>query len=485
MDLTLATAAILLGLGVFGSVVTQWRSGIFIILGVGFLQDPLRKLVPGEPVAISIAVVVVTLFVWVVGLNRFGGNRGVMGLGRYNPRLANALIIFTGLVLFQSMVTIVTTGSLIIAGIGLIAYLSPMPPIWIGWWHFRKEVDIFPWLLIYVLFGIVVAIGVYLSWMGADWKVLEQVGEGLLIYDPIAGAVETHSGFMRVAEIAAWHMGAAACFAIVLATTRPSLPRIVMFSLAIAFIIPAIFLTGRRKGLAMIGLFVGFAVILFQFSRDRQARKASIALAGLALGTLSTLFYVTEDASDASAFRPYAVRGESVYGDAWDRFYDLGLGSGLTAIQYVGFLGYGAGVFSQGAQHFGIELSVVGGGAEGGLGKIVLELGIPGLIVMAWVAWVFFSSIRNMTRAAGSGSQTNSTIMLSLMAFLLVNGILFVTASQVFGDPFVLIVLGTIFGAVLSLSRILASPPAVRNQSFSPYDLRSNQASWRHKEGRP
>ena len=42
----------------------------------------------------------------------------------------------------------------------------------------------------------------------------------------------------------------------------------------------------------------------------------------------------------------------------------------------------------------------------------------------------------------------------ALAAFLMTNAALFVTASQMFGDPFVLILLGVVFGALLATPQL-------------------------------
>ena len=44
----------------------------------------------------------------------------------------------------------------------------------------------------------------------------------------------------------------------------------------------------------MIALFVGIFIILLQFSRHRDARKASFALLGLAISVLGMLSYLGE-----------------------------------------------------------------------------------------------------------------------------------------------------------------------------------------------
>ena len=452
MDPLVIIITAVLGTLLFVQVNTHWRSGMYFILGVGFVQDLVRKLVPGEPVAISAVVGIVMLLVWGIGLGQFRGQSNAMNLRLNYPAVVRAFVFFGGMVVFQALITLVNFGSIPLAGIGLIAYLSPLPAMWIGWWFCRTEKDYRDMALMYVAFGLLVASSVYVSWVGADWTVLKHVGEALVFYGE-DGIIAMHTGFMRAPEVTAWHMGAAACFVILLATRQPSVLRIAAFLLTMAVLVPAIYLTGRRKALAMIGLFVGILIILLQFSRHRDARKTSFALLGLALGVIGMLAYMGEDLSDASAFRSYADRGSSTFDGAWERFYNLGLGSVGWAVDQVGILGLGAGAVSQGSQHFGVEESMTGA-AEGGLGKIIVELGIPGLVIVTWVLWIIAKTIRRLLAQTDRTSGQASTTAMALVAFLVANIILFITASQIFGDPFVLILLGISFGALLATPRL-------------------------------
>ncbi len=453
MDPLVIVVAVVLAVFLLVQVQTHWRIGVFFIIAAGFLQDPFRKLVPGEPVAISATVGVVMLYVWSMGLGRFRREAQTMSIERHYPSLVRAALLYGGLVVFQAVLTIVNFNSFILAGIGLISYLGPLPAVMVGWWFCRAERDLLQLALAYVAFALVVAGSVWLSWSGAEWDLFRQVGEALVFYTD-QGEHATHSGFMRVAEFAGWHMAVAACVVIVLATRRVTLARIAMGLLGLAALIFAIYLTGRRKGLAMIGLFVGIFIILLQFVRTKEARKTSMALLGLGAMVFSMLFYVREDAAGSVAFQSYGERGGSVFEDALERFYSLGIGSVGSAIGWVGFLGVGAGVVSQGGQHFS-TIEGLGGAAEGGLGKIIVELGIPGLIFLAWAMTVFVATVRRVFKQAERSRAPAATLAVALTAFLLTNLILFVTASQVFGDPFVLILMGMAVGALLATPRLL------------------------------
>ena len=69
----------------------------------------------------------------------------------------------------------------------------------------------------------------------------------------------------------------------------------------------------------------------------------------------------------------------------------------------MGFFGLGAGVVSQGGQHFGVDEQLAGA-AEGGLGKVIVELGIPGLIILTWVLSVIIRTVRKLLALAQNSS---------------------------------------------------------------------------------
>src|SRR5262249_6684477 len=97
----------------------------------------------------------------------------------------------------------------------------------------------------------------------------------------------------------------------------------------------------------------------------------------------------------------YVQRSQTVFRDVPSRFVDLGIAPVTWAYDKFGPLGAGLGVGTQGTQHFsgGIQ-----GAAEGGLGKITVELGIPGLFVMGWFAIALFRHLWRIMRAASGRS---------------------------------------------------------------------------------
>ncbi len=159
-------------------------------------------------------------------------------------------------------------------------------------------------------------------------------------------------------------------------------------------------------------------------------------------------------ASSDSNYRPYIDRGQTAFGDAGARFADLGLASVGWAIAAGGFFGLGAGAGSQGTQHFSGGPTLATGAAEGGLGKVAVELGVPGLVL---VVIAFLLVARNVRRALDLVAARDSRLLLlsvGLVAFCAANVPVFLGASQLYGDPFVLTLLGSFLGFVLAAPRL-------------------------------
>jgi len=165
---------------------------------------------------------------------------------------------------------------------------------------------------------------------------------------------------------------------------------------------------------------------------------------------------------DAVVFGDYAERSTTVGSDVSDRFIGLGLMPVEWAIYQFGWLGGGLGVASQGAHHFGAGARVFGGAGEGGFGKITAELGVPGLVIMLWVG---FAAMRYGWRVlvyVSRRSRTVARLAYGLAAFLIANLAVFSVATQLFGDLFVLLMLGMAAGFLLATPELAEREKAQR-----------------------
>jgi hypothetical protein len=218
----------------------------------------------------------------------------------------------------------------------------------------------------------------------------------------------------------------------------------------------AAFLTGRRKVLVEIVLFLAAYWASLAYARAGARRVVGVA-AMVALIAWLALSQLLEPEEIGPRLAPYVRHGATGFADAPDRFSSLGLASVGWAFDQYGLAGAGAGTGSQGGQHFAGEAELVGGAAEGGLGKVTAELGLPGLLAAAWVLTALVWALWRGRAEAQRLSPELAALRYGLLAFLGANAVTFIVASQVYGDLFVLLLLGWSVGFVLAIPRL--APP--------------------------
>jgi len=204
-------------------------------------------------------------------------------------------------------------------------------------------------------------------------------------------------------------------------------------------------------------------------------RLALIFATGVAAASVGYIYL----ASDVTATNvlPYYARGASVQQDVGERVSVMTIESYQYVIAQNGVLGSGAGTGSQGAQHFGGGTRVVGGAVEGGFAKVLAELGVPGLVLLLWLAISLARYLWSVLSVTKEGDPQLSKLALGLLAFLVTNGFVYAIAHQVFGDPFILIILGFFLGFVMAMPRMVQKPvfaTAMANAALGSSD--SNQA---------
>ena len=364
------------------------------------------------------------------------------------------LIAFVLLLMLQASITSLRFGNPMLAVIGLFSYLIPLIGVLLAYYYPRNLNDAKILFIFYISLCALSASGVYLAFLGFDWSVLKQVGAGLRIYD-FGMFMEAYPGFMRSPEVMAWHTATGICALSVFITATHKNSISVFCGVLIIFLLIAGVLTGRRKILVEIILFLtfyNFLLILFH-KKVRNVFKFGLLLLGIGAAVSLRMLLPVEAGEN---FYPYWQRSTTVFADAPGRFDTVGLGSAEWAFRRGGLMGMGAGSGSQGTQHFGGGVSIVGGAAEGGLGKIIVELGIPGLIIVLWTTGALALYLRRIFLIIQRSNPRLTKSTYGIVAFLAANIPLFMSASQVFGDPFVLLVLGSLLGFVISIPRLLS-----------------------------
>jgi hypothetical protein len=303
-------------------------------------------------------------------------------------------------------------------------------------------------------------ISVYLEFSGAHWKILGEVGAGVFI----SGGGEYYkgnSGIFRGAEIAAWHAATAASFSFILLWGRRfSLAKVLLALGLVAFFLGLGILTGRRKMIIELIIFFSTYVSLVVWFRHRSGKFAILfAIFGVLayFGTVGMMApgpgehgtgVISNHRMSDTSFDKYSRRAGTVFEDVPKRIDELGLQPVGWAVEQFGWLGGGVGLGSQGAQHFGV---VANGAAEGGLGKLTVELGLPGLALATWLLLKLGLFVWRLLGDLARTSPKHANLAFGFVAFILANAAAFSVAAQAYGDIFILLTLGWTLGFLLAL----------------------------------
>ena len=465
---------------VFGVIVSfpNWRLGMLVCILTGFLADPARKLMTDQPV--YMAVIVGVIFATVI--LSFIFRNGLIDLGKihfWRNALSKPFHIFLLWLLYEAIVSLLNYQNPMIAAIGMLSYLGPFPAFIIGYYYGLRAQDMQRFMKIYISVAVLMVSGIYLSYYGVDWAVLKEISRGVPMYSPytISGYLNAYPGFYRSTEGAAWHINTTVCFIIILAVSRKlSWPKLVVAAVII-LLVGAGMMTGRRKLLVEILNFVClYTAILFYF-RHGAGRLAGISLLIVALVAGGITFGGYGNLSDIDEqYRPYIYRGMTVFGEIDERFHLSGVRMVEWALDRYGLLGGGLGVASQGTQHFGGGASVFGGSGEGGLGKIVAELGVPGLLIIIWMMGSIFSYSWKMMKIVSKYKSPLTPLFYGLFSFLCVNILSFIIATQIYGDMFVLLILGWVVGFFAALAQVIITTGKVHAETVKKGAIHVNKS---------
>ncbi len=456
----------------------NWRSGLGMLIATALLEGPLRKLAPDQPVHFVLLPAVVfgamILSAMVSGVSIRTGT--IAGWSRH---VALPFAVYAGWILLQALNALSTTGSLVVPIYGILVYLGPIAAIAFAHQAALRMgflgVEEFLWR--YGFWAGLTMLTVYLEASSFDWTVLGEVGEGITITDA-AGSFSARSGLFRASEVAAWHGAACCCLMITLAMRRGlSMQRAIWLLLFLALMIGAGILTGRRKMLVTVVVFLcSYTALLFLFTV--HAKRLAGIVAGLGLvgfvGAASFIDLTQQSLGDRTiSYELYLQRQQSSFSEIPERLVSLGIAPIEWALERVGPLGGGVGISGQGARFVGVDASLVGGAGEGGLGKIVVEIGLPGLAIALWLAIAFGRVINAGMAATAEAAPILSPLGLGLAAMLVSNVASYTVATQAFGDPFVLILLGLITGFLLAqpkLAERYRDAMQEREQAVSPLE---------------
>jgi hypothetical protein len=430
-----------------------WQGAITFTIFAGFIQDPLRKASGIDSsyfAGISLIAFILTFFI----LKSKFSEWDLELICWPNPLIVSLIPILSYFLLLQGLNSFARFGDIRLTSVGILFYIVPLISLWMGFrtacdMKFLKRI-----LVLYVILCTLTAISILLGLAGVESDLLKEVGTGI----NITGTGQGFSGLWRTSEIAGWHLAAGSSFAIILGMAESKgLKQFIYFlaSIILAFLTIS---TGRRKALGLVIIFMALYIFYYTvFTRkERTVRAIGIFISVLMIFLGSYGLILNPDIQQT--LEPFYNRSTTLtIEESQNRLQVQGIGAIIRGIEIAGPLGYGVGVGTNtGTTDIGSQRqNIISAGyvSEGGGGRLILELGSIGVIFFLFfivqVLILYFRIFLLTTRFL----VPDPDILLGLALFAFANIVTFLSASQLYSDPFILIIIGLTSGAVLVIPK--------------------------------
>lgn len=440
----------------FALIVSEygWRGAVIFTVIAGFLQDPIRKAASTDSSYFAAISLVFFIFTFFILRSRFR-TWDLELICWPNPVVISLLPLFFYLLVLQGLNSFARFNDIRLTTVGILFYIVPLISLWVGYrvacdLKFLRKI-----VTIYVILCAITAFSIFLSISGVESNFLREVGTGI----EITGTGRGFSGLWRTSEIAGWHLAAGASFAFILGMTESKGVKQVLYflvSISLAFLTVT---TGRRKALGLVIIFLALYLLYYALSvkgnKLNRALGSLICVLAISLSSYGLIF----NSEIQTTLEPFFDRSTTLtVEESQDRFRVQGIGAFVRGLEVAGPLGYGVGVGSNtgttgiGSQR--VSIQSIGYVSEGGGGRLIVELGGIGIIILVFLAaqvMVLYVRIFFLSRQL---FNLGADIVVGLSLFSLANAVTFLSASQLYSDPFILIILGLSAGSILAIPKI-------------------------------
>lgn len=440
-----------------GIILSRWRWGVILIFVWLLLEDLIRRLLPGQPSQITLVKDVLVFLTYCSFLAVFM----IKNKKIWKP-------VFWGLLLFFAAVSIINvfnpnSPGLLFGLIGLRSYLWYLPLIFLGYHMFEKEERLLKFCRWLVYLSIPLFLFAVFQYLFYD--------TGAAIIRPFATAYPFHYFESREIPLLSSVFGMGHRYSRfsmllfflglgLLASKFPSSLKknkiLLLMSIFSAFL--GIVLSGARTAfvLTVIGgvLFFVFATYIKNskiYYLWKNNRIWFFSLIAIILISLPIIFLLGNLVFfQASAFY-FAFQGRIPW-----------ILEGLrSALANAKFFGMGTGTFSQGLWNISggvewlgenVDLITTGFRFETGFGKVILELGIFGMIIFYLFWGYLLYQMKREIKLLKHSNLRNLGLGIFIFSFLMLFWFTFVH-HQIFGDATTLVVLWFFIGVFFGLRR--------------------------------
>lgn len=425
----------------------NWRRGIFLLILVGVLQDPIRKMVPGAPGVMTLCV----LPVWMAALFHFfysrQANRAWKSLRYDYPALVKRIKLFLLMLLPPVVLTLAYgDGAWKVALVGLFGYVTPLLALLSGYWFTSNPRQLNKLFAFYLVVTSVAMVGTLLQYFGYDvtWDAIGTQAMNthwIRWWGPYT--IELLSGFYRSPDVMGWHAAALVMLAGTLFFSQRNLGRWPYLMVSIWGVI-CLLLSGRRKMILM--PIIWGCVWLYSRSRGGNVLRG-VVVAAMVGGMIVLFSFLGNDIDNNQGYLAYAnIPGNELS----QRVQQHSLDETLESLRQSGVFGKGIGMASQGMQHLGVGFER--SWQEGGLPKLLVELGVFGLLA-ALILGASLVRAGYEVLLGGRRPVVMHPYVAGVAGILLANGCSFILSHQIFSDILILTMTGFFLGVLLSAPR--------------------------------
>ena len=444
-----------LGLSVMIAL-TDWRRGWIFAVLCGVLQDPARKLTPGMPVYLTLSILVVYAAIL------FTAHRTLqLAIRDFARRFAKVWAAFA---IFFLFLIIAAGNGLINFGIGfwkapifsLLIYIAPIPAIIFGYVYLQREEMLFDFFRFYSVTTSIALIGSVLEYLRIDFPALGMVlQQGDYIRHLPGVQIRMISGFYRAPDMMAWHAATLTSIAIAMMVRGGMGRRTWPWMAAAAWGFFNCMISGRRKAIYYVIVFT--LVFVWRYLRRlKAAQVAAFVAAAIVLGLVVQRMSSNEESSvyTKGALTTRQELAERLEGGVMETFRQFGI------------MGAGLGTATQGAQYF-LSGDRSLSWQEGGLGKLAVELGLPGLLAAALFVIMGFRYMLLIT-AQPDLPETSQLGRVTLFGLVIANAANFAASAQAYSDPVLTLIAAFFAGCLFATAALDERTAAVAPRPAQP-----------------
>ncbi|HYM59976.1 MAG TPA: hypothetical protein VEZ11_03670 [Thermoanaerobaculia bacterium] len=415
----------------------DWRKGWYMAVLCGVLQDPARKMTPGTPVAMSMTIVLVYAVILFAAQKQLQESARIL-TQRFSRVYAAGVLLFFFLVL-AAVNGLFTYGVEFwkVPALSLFTYLAPVPAVVIGFTFMQSEKHLFDFFLFYAVVTSIMLIGGPLELMHVNWSAIGMVAlpEGYIRYLP-GLQIRILSGFYRAPDIMGWHAATLTIIGITMALRKNLAGALPWIGFA-AWGFFNCLISGRRKAFYTVAVF-GLVFLWRYLRRLTITQFVSFVLVGAALTMVVQKVSSNEESS------VYAKGAATSRQEVFERLE----GGVIETISQFGLMGAGLGTATQGVRHLlGHDENV--GWQEGGLGKLAVELGLPGLIAAAIFVFVLVRFLLLITSFVDEPHSTQ-LVRVALFGIFAANVVEFMVSAQAYSDATLTLITAFFLGCLLA-----------------------------------